>query len=57
MKIAGLEQIRDIYERGKFRVIRCLLMQVERNLEINQMRTVAKEVVEVARENLVSGQA
>lgn len=42
---------------GNFRVIHRLLMQVERILEINQMHTVTKEVVEAARENLVLGQA
>jgi len=42
---------------GNFRVIHRLLMQVERILEINQMQTVTKEVVEAAREGLVLGQA
>ena len=42
---------------GNFRVIHRLLMQVERILEINLMHTVTKEVAEVARENLVLGQA
>ena len=42
---------------GNFRVIHRLLMQVERILEINQMQTVTKEVVEAARENLMLGQA
>src|SRR5579863_7132421 len=34
---------------GNFRVIRRLLMQVKRNLEINQMQTITKNVVEAAR--------
>ncbi len=42
---------------GNFRVIHRLLMQVERILEINQIQTVTKEVVEAAREGLVLGQA
>ena len=42
---------------GNFRVIHRLLMQVERILEINQMKTITKEVVEAARENLMLGQA
>jgi len=34
-----------------------LLMQVERILEINELQTVTKEVVETAWENLVLGHA
>ena len=32
-----------------------LLTQIERILQINELRTVTKEVVEAARENLVIG--
>jgi hypothetical protein len=42
---------------GNFRVIHRLLMQIERILEINDLRTVTKEVVEKARERLVLGEA
>ena len=42
---------------GNFRVIHRLLMQVERILEINDLRTVTKEVVEKVRERLVLGEA
>jgi DNA transposition AAA+ family ATPase len=38
---------------GNFRVIHRLLMQIERILEINDLHTVTKEVVEKARERLV----
>ena len=42
---------------SKFRVIHRLLMQIERILGINDLRTMTKEVVETARENLALGQA
>lgn len=40
---------------GNFRLIHRLFTQIERVLQINEMRTVTKEVVEAARENLVIG--
>lgn len=42
---------------GNFRLIHRLFTQIERVLQINEMRTVTKEVVEAARENLVIGVA
>jgi hypothetical protein len=42
---------------GNVRLIHRLLMQVERILQINELKTVTKEVVEAARENLVIGLA
>jgi DNA transposition AAA+ family ATPase len=42
---------------GSIRLIHRLLMQIDRILEINQLHTNIKEVVETARENLVIGQA
>jgi hypothetical protein len=42
---------------GNFRLFERLLTQIERILEINNLRLVAKAVVEAARENLVIGQA
>ncbi|MFB4284320.1 hypothetical protein ACBJ59_54205 [Nonomuraea sp. MTCD27] len=40
---------------GNFRPITRLVDQIERVLEINQLTTVTKEVVEAARENLIIG--
>jgi DNA transposition AAA+ family ATPase len=40
---------------GNFRLVQRLFAQIERVLEINQLRLITKEVVETARENLVTG--
>ncbi|MBL8178917.1 MAG: hypothetical protein JNK48_29860 [Bryobacterales bacterium] len=42
---------------GNFRLLNRLLTQMERILEVNSLREVAKEVVDAARESLVIGQA
>jgi DNA transposition AAA+ family ATPase len=40
---------------GNFRLMHRLFTQIERILQINELQTVTKEVVEAARENLVIG--
>ena len=40
---------------GNFRLVQRLFSQIELVLQINELRTITKEVVEVARENLVIG--
>jgi DNA transposition AAA+ family ATPase len=40
---------------GNFPLVQRLFAQIERVLEINRLRTITKEVVETARENLVIG--
>jgi DNA transposition AAA+ family ATPase len=40
---------------GNFRLVQRLFSQIERVLQINELRTITKEVVEAARENLVIG--
>jgi hypothetical protein len=42
---------------GNFRLLKRLLTQMERILEINSLRQVTKAVVEAARESLVIGQS
>ena len=42
---------------GNFRLLQRLLSQIERVLQINELQTVTKEVVETARESLVIGTA
>lgn len=42
---------------GNFRLLNRLLTQIERILEINAVREVTKDAVDVARESLVIGQA
>ena len=42
---------------GNFRLLNRLLIQMERILEINALEEVTKQVVEAARESLISGQA
>jgi len=41
--------------RGNFRLTSRLIAQIDRILEINELHTVTKEVVEAARESLVIG--
>ena len=40
---------------GNFRLVQRLFTQIERILQINEVRTVTKEVVEATRENLAIG--
>ena len=40
---------------GNFRLIQRLFTQIDRILQINELHTVTKEVVEAARETLVVG--
>src|SRR5262249_40189215 len=40
---------------GNFRLVQRLFTQIDRILQINELRVVTKEVVEAARENLVIG--
>lgn len=40
---------------GNFRLLQRLFSQIERLLEINELRTITKEVVEAAREGLIIG--
>lgn len=43
------------HHRRNFRLVRRLFAQIQPILEINQLMTVAREVVEAARETLVTG--
>ena len=42
---------------GNFRLLHRLLTQIERIVQINELRMVTKEVVEIARQQLVIGSA
>lgn len=42
---------------GNFRLLTRLLTQIERVLEVNELQLISIEVVEVARDSLVIGQA
>jgi hypothetical protein len=41
--------------QGNFRLLHRLLAQIQRIADINALRLVSKEVVEIARQQLVSG--
>jgi DNA transposition AAA+ family ATPase len=57
MDFADTEAVAAIVQitAGNFRLVHRLFTQIERILEINQLRTITKEVVETARTNLVIG--
>lgn len=57
MDFADTEAVAAIVQitAGNFRLVHRLFTQIERILEINQLRTITKEVVETARANLVIG--